>query len=65
MIKNIAPMLEPFAFYLSITFFEQFNTASTISINNVTKAVIRVVFEMWDIYQSINKKPMLKPDVKC
>ena len=44
-------MLEPFAFYLSITFFEQFNMASTISINNVTKAVIKVVFEMWDIYQ--------------
>ena len=37
-IKDIAPMLESFAFYLSITFFEQFNMASTIGINNVTKA---------------------------
>lgn len=65
MIKDIISMLEPLAFYLSITFFKQFNMASTISINNVTKAIIRVVFEMWDIYQEINKKPKLKPDVKC
>ena len=55
MIKNIAPMLEPFAFYLSITFFEQFNMASTIGVNNVMKAIARLVFKMWDIYQEIIK----------
>ena len=54
-IKDIAPMLESFAFYLSITFFEQFNMASTIGINNVTKAIARLVFKMWDIYQEIIK----------
>ena len=42
-------VLVPFAFHLFIMFFNQFNVANSISIQNVTKAITRLIFEI-DIY---------------
>ena len=49
LIKTLCLVLVAFAFHLFIMFFNQFNVANSISIQNVTKAITRLVFEI-DIY---------------
>ena len=39
-------VLVPFAFHLFIMLFNQFNVANSISVQNVTKAITRLVFEI-------------------